>query len=148
MEQTFYVYTHKDGDTVVYVGKGQGGRVLTTTGRLNKHHLDFMLTRLHSGDLSFAEITHCKLTESDALAIEKELINTLQPLYNRRYTEKQSEKAKAIAMRASKASMKPVHTPAGVFESARAAARYYKVTSGAIWHRIKDNPTEYFYVKD
>lgn len=148
MEQMFYVYIHKDGDEVVYVGKGTGGRVLTTTGRLNKKHLSFMMEKLNRGDISFAEITHAGLSELDALVIERHIIQEKQPRFNRRYTARQAQKAKDVAMNATRASMKIVTTPDGVFESISAAARHYNVTPGAIWHRIKDKPEDYFYTKE
>jgi len=148
MEDTFYVYAHYEDDILVYIGKGQGGRVLSTNARLNKPHRQFMMSQIHNGNIAFAKILKTGLHEQEALSVERAMIKEHQPKFNRRYTEKQAVKAKEIAMNASRASMKPVQTPAGVFESARAAARYYGVTSGAIWHRIKDNPDEYYYIKD
>lgn len=145
MENIYYVYEHYDQGELVYVGKGTGGRIVATTRNANKNHNEFVKDRLNSGDLSFAKFVATGLTEAEALDVERKLIQERQPRYNKRYTEAQADKAREVAKIASEASMKRVHTPAGVFESISAAARHYGVTPGAIWHRIKDKPKEFYY---
>lgn len=145
MEKTFYVYQHKEGNEVVYVGKGQGGRIVATTRQTNSQHQQWMSNRLNRGDLLFAEFIATGLLEQEALLLEQQLIKQLQPRFNKRFTQRQHDKAKAIALAASKASEKSINTPAGVFPSLSAAAKHYNVTVGAIWHRIKNKPQEYFY---
>jgi hypothetical protein len=146
MEDSYYVYEHYDQGELVYVGKGTGGRIVATTRAANKSHNQFVKDRLNSGDLSFARFVATGLTESEALDVERELIKQHQPRYNRRYTDSQAVRAREVAKQASEASMKPIQTPDGQFESISAAARHYGVTPGAIWHRIKDKPEDYYYV--
>lgn len=43
---------------------------------------------------------------------------------------------------------KQVQTPDGIFENVKAAGDFYNVGAAAIRHRIKSNPTEYFYIKE
>ena len=43
---------------------------------------------------------------------------------------------------------KRVQTPDGVFENVKSAGDFYNVGAAAIRHRIKSNPTEYFYIKE
>lgn len=43
---------------------------------------------------------------------------------------------------------KRVQTPDGVFENVKTAGDFYNVGAAAIRHRIKSNPTEYFYIKE
>ena len=148
MSNHFYVYEHYDHDELVYVGKGQGGRIVSTTRQANKIHNEFIIERLNSGDLSFARFVTVGLTEQEALDLERDLIKKHQPRYNRRYTDKQATRAREVANQATKASMKRVLTPAGEFESISEAARHYGLTPGAIWHRIKSHPTQFSYKKD
>lgn len=147
-QKYYYVYGHYDNGELVYVGKGQGGRLLSTSSRHNKHHSSFMYNKINDGDITFAKILHTKLNEQEALELEKEMIVKHQPVYNKKLTHKELDRARKIAMNASRASMKCISTPAGEFESVSEASRYYGVTPGAIWHRIKDKPTEYYYITE
>ena len=58
--------------------------------------------------------------------------------------KKYNKKRKSIAYKMGKKNSQPIMTPDGEFESARAAARYYKITRGSMASRMRHNPDKYY----
>lgn len=76
----YYIYAHKDGADIIYIGKGCGGRIhdLNRTAA----HRDFMLSRQELGDFTYAEFLRTGLTEAQALELEASLIKEHKPEFN------------------------------------------------------------------
>lgn len=84
MQNIFYVYQHIDTDgEIVYVGKGKYDRAWTVY-RNNPEHVEWLKQNL---PLPVVHIYARDLLEREALDLEKELIRTLQPKFNKFYTE-------------------------------------------------------------
>ena len=77
----YYIYAHKDGADIVYVGKGCAGRLYDTK-RSDPDHEQFTLQRQSEGDYDYAEMIEVGLTERQALKLETSMIKQLQPKYN------------------------------------------------------------------
>jgi hypothetical protein len=85
MVNNFYVYQHIDEDgTIVYVGKGRYARAWRHEKR-NKEHSEWMAQQL---PLLNVKIMFKGCTEKQAFKLEKELIEKLQPKYNKDHTDR------------------------------------------------------------
>ena len=86
-EPLYYVYEHVRGSEVRYVGKGKGNRAWSEQ-RTTKDHSDWVLNCIHN-DESFVQMVATRLTEEEALELEKQQIRTRilegEPLYNKTY---------------------------------------------------------------
>lgn len=76
----YYVYLHYDGDEVVYVGRGTGGRCWDTHGtRRSEKHKNWMLKQLPF--LKY-EIVFTSTDKSETLKVENELTKKYSPRYD------------------------------------------------------------------
>lgn len=81
MNRKYYVYLHRRGDgRVVYVGKGTGSRAWHDSNRTHHLHKRWMSFLLNKGCTEFCEVISWHLTEEDALAEEKHLIEHYENL--------------------------------------------------------------------
>ena len=76
----FYVYLHKEGEEVVYVGKGKGDRAWSF-GRGSKQHIEWMVDKAIEGT-QWVTLHSYGLEENDALSLESSLIKEYQPRFN------------------------------------------------------------------
>ena len=84
MENIFYVYQHIGGDgEVVYVSKGKYDRAWSVY-RNNPEHSTWLKENL---PLPVIHIYAKDLLEKEALALERELIHSIQPRFNKFHTE-------------------------------------------------------------
>lgn len=144
----FYVYCHKENQTIVYVGKGSEGRAWASNGRKGKHK-PFMDSRLNIGDSSFVEFISFNMKEEDAIELEELIIKEAQPIYNRFFTDEWKQSNKERGLKGAKATMKTVHTPYGIFESVSEAARQLNIGKSCLFARVNSkhsNMKEYYYV--
>ena len=140
----YYVYIHYEDDNPVYIGMGGGGRAFNTASRKEEHKL-WMLERLDNGDASFVSFEAVGLTKEEASIKEANLIRSLQPRYNRFFTESWKENNKERGLKGAAATSVSCTTPLGKFESFSAAARAHGFKdAGSIHYRIK-NKHEGFY---
>ena len=77
----YYIYTHSDGDEIVYIGRGVAGRAWVTNLSVNAHnrseeHHDFMIGKLREGDASFVSIVEESLTFEESKVKEALLIES------------------------------------------------------------------------
>lgn len=88
MSNEYYVYEHVRGSEVRYVGKGKGNRAWSEK-RTNSDHTRWILDCIH-GEEAFVQMVGTRLTEEEALELEKKQIRTRliegEPLYNKVYT--------------------------------------------------------------
>ncbi len=78
----FYVYAHLNSDDeIVYIGKGCFGRAWDCKGRSGSHSL-WMNNNIHN-NTNFVKILESRLLSSDALDIERELIKSINPIFNK-----------------------------------------------------------------
>ena len=140
----YYIYIHYDGDEPVYVGMGAGGRAFTTVGRKGGHK-EWMTERLDKGNTSFVSFDSLGLSKNEAVIKEASLIRTLQPRYNRFFTESWKENNRTRGMKGAAATSVSCVTPLGVFASHSAAAKAHGFKdAGSIHYRIR-NKHEGFY---
>jgi len=67
---------------VVWVGKGKNGRLYDSK-RIDPEHEESILLMQELGDFSYAQIHTAGLSDEDARALEKDLIQELSPRFNR-----------------------------------------------------------------
>ncbi len=140
----YYIYIHYHDDEPVYVGMGGGGRAFTSVGRKGGHK-EWMLERLDKGDASFVSFDSVGLVKEEAVLREADLIRTLQPRYNRFFTESWKQNNKERGMKGAIATSAPCVTPLGIFPSFSAAARAHGFKdAGSIHYRVR-NKHEGFY---
>ena len=77
----YYVYCHRKGDKIVYIGKGKDGRAWCSNRSLQCHS-DWIKMCHSTGDFSYVEIIIGGLGEKAALMYEKELIQLHKPIFN------------------------------------------------------------------
>ena len=77
----YYVYKHISGGEIVYVGMGSGNRAWNSS-RENPAHNDWMKKYLIWRDGSHNMELVYYADKKEALALEKELISKLRPLFN------------------------------------------------------------------
>lgn len=96
-ENTHYVYKHVDPETkeLLYIGMGKGSRAYATQtaptktssryGHRSPEHSDHLNILMNKGYLphEWIEFHSRGLSKPDALVLEKELIEKLEPRYNR-----------------------------------------------------------------
>ena len=80
-----YVYLHKDGEEVVYIGKGKRDRAYSYCSNRSPDHLEWMDSQL---PFLKVEIKHSNLTSEEASKLETKLIKELQPRFNIQGTPK------------------------------------------------------------
>ena len=79
-DKIYYVYCHKDGDEIVYIGKGRGNRAWSEA-RTNDDHTEWATNCIHDS-IPFVHMMSTRLTSDDAFALEKELIKEIKPKWN------------------------------------------------------------------
>lgn len=85
--KVYYVYIHYEGDKVMYVGKGSGGRAWdsrpTTRGNNGGHndHCGWMNNKILNRE-EFVKIVETRILSSEALKLEKVLKEIHNPIFN------------------------------------------------------------------
>lgn len=147
LSRKHYVYAHMNDEEIVYIGLGKHDRAWVTGCRRNKEHKDFMNERYAKGDASFVILLEQGLSEEDAKSLEKRLIETEQPIYNREYTDSHKETMKEISKKAVEVTSKAVVTPLGNFSSITKAAEAHKIPQTTLGYRCRTETFEdYYYV--
>jgi len=148
MMHTSYVYLHLDGEEVVYVGSGTGGRAWSCKGtdRRNTEHKLWIENKILD-DRSFVKFKASRITKEEASILERSLIEKLQPKYNHEFTEawlkEKSEQGHKMAQSHNRKTM----TPYGVFESITKAAKAHGVHPNTIAYRCGSSNAEYCYLE-
>lgn len=78
--EIYYVYSHIMDDEVVYIGKGKGNRAWSEQRYIDEHS-EWVLNCIHD-EINFVKMISTRLTNKDALALEKELIQEMKPKFN------------------------------------------------------------------
>lgn len=77
-----YTYAHVDGNDIVYVGKGSGGRAWEIDGR-QKEHAEWMINQIELNKRqSMVDIIDDNLSSQDAFNREFDLIQEYKPIFN------------------------------------------------------------------
>ena len=134
--EPFYIYAHYDENEIVYIGKGNGGRAWTTSGR-DAPHKHFMEERLNDGKAEFVKILETGLHHNQVVELEELVIKTMQPRYNKFFSEDWKSKNKTRGLKGAEKSSKAVKTPLGVFPSCRAAADAHEIKYATLINRVK-----------
>ena len=83
----YYIYFHLDGDEIVYIGKGMGGRAWSTE-RCGEEHIIWANDLIRKEKWASAvRIIKFDLDESSSYKLEKELIEKYQPKFNERFVD-------------------------------------------------------------
>jgi hypothetical protein len=144
-----YVYCHFEGDEVVYVGAGCGGRAWQNNGnsRRNDEHKDWMDNKILDAE-DFVKVVHTRVSKEESKRLERELIEELQPKYNYEFTEAWLKEKSEQGRRMAQSHNRRIMTPNGVFDSIVKAAKAHSIHPNTIAYRCNVNPKDYYYLEE
>jgi len=149
MPSTNYVYGHREGSVIVYIGSGTGGRAWACKGtdRRNEEHKLWIETQILDR-AGFVDILYSRVSKEEASTIERKMIEELQPKFNYEFTEAWAKEKSEQGHTMAKSHNRRIMTPAGEFASIAKAATRYGKHPNTIAYRCTTDPANYYYLDE